>query len=82
MDLTNYEIQLLKHMTHTFRQERERQLRRIRRNLAQINSEYEKLPDEYIKDNGILSPEQEMEELKKDKAEAVIINKKLTLMLK
>jgi len=80
MKLTGYEIQQLQHMTMVYRNDRERKLRRIRRNIDALQASYDELPKRYIESDCILSPQEEMDQLKVDKAEAVAINKKLQIM--
>lgn len=80
MNLTGYEIQQLQHMTHVFRNDCERKLRRIRRNRQSLQAQYDEMPDWYIEDNAIMSPQEEIDHLRIEKAEAVAINKKLQVM--
>lgn len=80
MNLTGYEIQQLQTMVNVFRNDCERKLRKIRRNRKLLQDNYDAFPKCYIEDNGIQSPQEEIDCLRLEKAEAVTLNKKLQVM--
>ena len=82
MELTIKDIRDLKRYTNVYRNDCERKIRRIRRNFDLIQANYDGMPEEIIRDNGIMHPAEEIEELKLFKAEAVLISKKLDYVIK
>lgn len=82
MELTIREMRDLKRYTTVYRNDCERQIRRIRRNFDLIQANYEAMPEDMIEGSGIVHPSEEIEELKLFKAEAVLISKKLDYMIK
>lgn len=80
MELTIREMRDLKRYTTVYRNDCERQIRRIRRNFDLIQANYAAL--EEIEEGGSRSPSEEIDHLKLCKAEAVLISKKLDYMIK
>lgn len=79
MELSNQEISKLIGYADTFRNDCERQIRRIRRNIVMLNERFNEIPEEVALEDGVTSPESDIEYLKELKSESVIIKKKLAL---
>lgn len=82
MDLTKSELSKLINYTAVFRWDCERKIRRIRRNKDMLDKRFNEIPTKIAEEDGIASPDEEIEMLKESKAEAVIIKKKLELAKK
>ncbi len=81
MDFTKKEIRTLIRYCDVKRNEDERNMRRIRRNLSSMQERYDSIPKELIKQDGIPSPAEELEQFSQSKAEAVVLKQKLKLEL-
>lgn len=81
MDFTKKEIRTLIRYCDVKRNEDERNMRRIRRNLSSMQERYDSIPKELIEQDGIPSPVEELEHLSQSKAEAVVLKQKLKLEL-
>lgn len=79
MSFTKEELLKLCRYCDVKRSEDERNMRRIRRNIKGMNDRFNSIPKDIIEQDGILSPSEELEELSRSKAEAVILKKKLKL---
>ena len=82
MEMTEKDLMRISHYSDVFRNNCERKIRKIKRNMAMLNKEYESLPAEVIEDCGFVSPAQEISDLVEQKAEAVIIKKKVQFLVK
>ena len=82
MDLSKRELNKISLYTDVFRKDCERNIRKIKRNIDELNNRHNDLPDGWAEENGILSPKQEIDHLVEQKAEAVIIKKKVQLLIK
>ena len=82
MELSKQELSKLIGYTDVFRNDCERNIRRIRRNFDLINKQFQETPEEVALDSGLTSPADDIEHLKELKAESVIIKKKLILSRK
>lgn len=71
--------QMISH-SNVYRSECERKIRRIRRNKKMLSERFDSMSDQYILDNGVVSPDDEIEYLKKCKARSVIIKRKIILI--
>lgn len=81
MDFTKKEIRTLIRYCDVKRNEDERNMRRIRRNLSSMQERYNSIPKELIEQDGIPSPAEELEQFSQSKAEAVVLKQKLKLEL-
>lgn len=81
MDFTKKEIRTLIRYCDVKRNEDERNMRRIRRNLSSMQERYDSIPKELIDQDGIPSPTEELDQFSQSKAEAVVLKKKLKLEL-
>ena len=81
VDFTKKEIMTLARYCDVKRNEDERNMRRIRRNLSLIQERYDSMPKYIIEQDGILSPAEELDMLSKSKAEAVVLKKKLRMQI-
>ena len=81
MDFTKKEIRTLIRYCDVKRNEDERNMRRIRRNLSSMQERYDSMPKELIEQDGIPSPAEELEQFSQSKAEAVVLKQKLKLEL-
>ena len=81
MDFTKKEIRTLIRYCDVKRNEDERNMRRIRRNLSSMQERYDSIPKELIEQDGIPSPAEELEQFSQSKAEAVVLKQKLKLEL-
>ena len=81
MNFTDKEIRTLIRYCDVKRDNDERNMRRIRRNLTSMQERYDSIPKELIDQSGIPSPKEELEHLSQSKAEAVVLKQKLRLEL-
>jgi len=81
LDFTKKEIRTLIRYCDVKRNEDERNMRRIRRNLSSMQERYDSIPKELIEQDGIPSPAEELEQFSQSKAEAVVLKQKLKLEL-
>lgn len=81
MDFTKKEIRTLIRYCDVKRNEDERNMRRIRRNLSSMQERYDSIPKELIDQDGIPSPTEELDQFSQSKAEAVVLKQKLKLEL-
>jgi len=81
VDFTKKEIRTLIRYCDVKRNEDERNMRRIRRNLSSMQERYNSIPKELIEQDGIPSPAEELEQFSQSKAEAVVLKQKLKLEL-
>jgi len=81
VDFTKKEIRTLIRYCDVKRNEDERNMRRIRRNLSSMQERYDSIPKELIEQDGIPSPAEELEQFSQSKAEAVVLKQKLKLEL-
>ena len=81
MNFTDKEIRTLIRYCDVKRDNDERNMRRIRRNLTSMQERYKAIPKSLVDENGIPSPSEELEQFSQSKAEAVILKKKLKLEL-
>lgn len=81
MDFTKNEIKTLIRYCDVKRNDDERNMRRIRRNLSSMQERYNSIPKELIEQDGIPSPAEELESFSKSKAEAVVLKQKLKIEL-
>lgn len=82
MDLSKRELNKVSLYSDVFRKDCERKIRQIKRNIDELNKRHNDLPEGWAEENGIPSPNQEIEHLVEQKAEAVIIKKKVQLLIK
>lgn len=82
MKLEKSEIENLIEFTKTYRSERERRIRRVRRNRDVIQERYDRLPEEVIYEDGMMSPNEEIEALVRDKAIATEFLRKFRKQIK
>ncbi|AUR95390.1 hypothetical protein NVP1206O_45 [Vibrio phage 1.206.O._10N.222.51.B10] len=75
MELSKYELSTLIRYCDDYRTNQERHIRRIRRNFDKIHELWEAWND----DGAIPSPQQDIDQYKENKAQAVIIKKKLIM---
>lgn len=80
MNLSKQELSKLIRYSDDFRSQCERHIRRIRRNKEMLDQRHAMYDQAFVDENGILSPDEEIDHLKTQKAEAVIIKKKLKLI--
>lgn len=80
MNLSRQEISKLIKYSDEYRNNCERHIRRVRRNMNYLVKRYDSLGEDFCKEDGIPHPDQEISMLKESKAEAVIIKKKLILL--
>lgn len=79
MNFTKKEIISLIKYCDVKRNEDERNMRRIRRNIDGMNERFNAITKEMAAEHGLASPQQELDMLSESKAEAVILKKKLQL---
>lgn len=79
MNFTKEELLKLSRYCDVKRSDDERNMRRIRRNIKSMTERFESIPHELVEQGGLISPQEELCELSKSKAEAVILKKKLLL---
>lgn len=81
LNFTDKEIRTLIRYCDVKRDNDERNMRRIRRNLTSMQERYDSIPKQLINEDGIPSPKEELEYLSQSKAEAVVLKQKLKLEL-
>lgn len=81
LNFTDKEIRTLIRYCDVKRDNDERNMRRIRRNLTPMQERYDSIPKQLINEDGIPSPKEELEYLSQSKAEAVVLKQKLKLEL-
>lgn len=82
MNMTKQDLRDLIRYCNTQRHNDERVIRRIKRNYHGIMERYNKIPKELISEDGIMSPDEEIQMLVDSKAKATILKKKLELELR
>lgn len=81
LNFTDKEIRTLIRYCDVKRDNDERNMRRIRRNLTSMQERYDSIPKQLISEDGIPSPKEELECLSQSKAEAVVLKQKLKIEL-
>lgn len=79
MNFTKSELCKLVRYCDVKRNEDERNMRRIRRNIDSMTERFNQIPKDLVEQDGLLSPQDELDLLSASKAEAVILKKKLKL---
>lgn len=82
MNMTKEDLMDLIKYCNTQRHNDERVIRRIKRNYKGIMERYNQIPKELISEDGIMSPDEEIQMLVDSKAKATILKKKLELELR